>query len=602
MVKDKDDVELVRNRINMYVNNIRKKSPYSNDQLSKAVRGLNRIAAIGVGQALGGVLQPFKQVIPIAMNTMINAGGLDVLSVFDKAKQDFINRSGYGVSNRGIESQAQTETLNKMINQAANGVPEKAFRAIEYINNLWLKNLLVRFDVVIARASWMTYYEQSLRKQGIDPTTINYNTVEVNETAADYAQRQVDRQQNVSDADLAGALMSSKNPTTQIINKVIMPFASFRMNQSARLGADLSTLTNSTSTVEDKVIAIRSLTGFAAEMVTFRAISVGSSALIGYFVKGLMDREDDEEKDKKKKDAIIKGQLTSTVSDVFSPAPLFDEGIGWLVSNILESTQDALDIDEKERVAIYSGKKEDFFQSLGTLGISASRIAQIYEMVRLSSGKPFKDQYGNEKYLSKKDQETLASGPIISMAILSNLGLVPSEVNSVIRSSINDAKRNASTKVGGKSESDIEIEKKEKKISEERKKVTQEKKNTKVEALLELKKLEADEDKLKVIDEMIADINMTDEEKKKDSYEKKREKIEKDEKMKALLEDYDNKSDMKKYDPVLYEERFGEKSDYYFENQAEIEVEKDLNKLLRAREDKKRGYTPKEKKKKKTWD
>jgi hypothetical protein len=593
IMKGTGDEKLLRNRIDLYIKNIRNKNPFSNDEFSKAVKGLNRLASIGVGQALGGVLQPIKQVVPIAMNTFINAGGLDIRSTFDTAKQNFINKSGYAIANRGVESQAQIESLNKMIDEAAKSKPEQAFRAIEKVNNWWLKNLLVRFDVAIARASWMTYYEQSLEKQGIDTKTIDYNNHKINQKAADYAQRQVDRQQNVSDSDLAGALLSSKDASKQLFVKVLMPFASFRMNQSARLGSDLATLTDKTSTIEDKKIAARSLGGFAAEMVTFRALSAGSALLIAEVVKEFMGREDDEEKDKKKIDAIMKGQLTSTVADVFSPAPLLDKAVQMGASAVLDATQDALDIDEEERLEIYSGNKQDFFQSLGLLGISASRINQLYEMSKLSAGLPYEDDYGRKKYLSEEDRDAI--GMLIPIAIVSNLGLTPSEVNSIVRSSLADAKRSASTVEGGKTREDVELEKRAEGISGERKEKLEQGKQDKINALEQLKNDEVDADKIKAIEDMIDQLSMSDEEKKAVQSEKKKMKVEKDEKMKELLQGYDNKTDMKRYDPELYEQTFGENSQYYLENKAEMEVEKELNKKLQEMEDEERGYTPAQK-------
>ena len=591
IMKGTGDEKLLRNRIDLYIKNIRNKNPFSNDEFSKAVKGLNRLASIGVGQALGGVLQPIKQVVPIAMNTMINAGNLDVKSVFDKSKQDFINKSGYAIANRGVESQAQIESLNKMIDEAAKSKPEQAFKAIEKVNNWWLKNLLVRFDVAIARASWMTYYEQSLKKQGIDPNTIDYSKHEINQKAAEYAQRQVDRQQNVSDSDLAGALLSSKDASKQLIMKVIMPFASFRMNQSARLGSDLAILTDRSASVEDKKIAARSLAGFAAEMVTFRALSAGSALLIAEVVKEVMGREEDEEKDKKKMDAIVKGQLTSTVADVFSPAPILDKIVQVGASAVLESTQDALDVSDEDKLEIYSGNKQDIFQSLGLLGIAGSRANQLWEMTKLSAGGSYEDDYGRKKYLSEQDREAI--GTLVPLAIISNLGLAPSEVNSIVRSSLADAKRAASTIEGGKSKEDVQLEERAKKLSGQRKGVLEQNRQEKVRALRELRDGEVDDDKIKAIDDMINELEMTAEEKK--STQTKKEKIEKEEKMKQLLGGYDNKTDLKRYDPELYEENFGENSEYYQENEAEMEVEKELNKMLQEMEDEKMGYTPAEK-------
>ena len=156
-----------------------------------------------------------------------------------------------------------------------------------------------------------------------------------------------------------------------------------------------------------------------------------------------MGRDDDEEKEKKKNDAIVKGQLTSTVADVFSPTPLLDKAIQIGASAVLDATQDALDVSDEDRLEIYSGNKQDFFQSLGLLGISGARASQLYEMSMLAAGRSYEDNYGRKKYLSEKDRNAIAT--LIPIAIVSNIGLAPSEVNSIVRSSLADAKRSGTT-------------------------------------------------------------------------------------------------------------------------------------------------------------
>jgi len=447
IMANQNDANLVRNRINLYVNNVRNKNPFSNSELKNFTRRLNRISAIGVGQALGGITQPIKQTIPIAVNTFINAGSLDVKSIFDKSKQDFMSRSGRAIANRGIESQAQVSTLNKMVDEISKSRGEKLFRGIEMVNKWWLKNLLVKWDVGIARASWMTYYEQSLKKQGINPNSIDYNTHEVNEKAANYAQRQVDRQQNVSDADMAGELLSSKEPITQVVTKMLMPFSSFRMNQSARLGSDLAVLMDLSSDSNDRKIAARSVAGFAFEMVTFRALSAGVLIMIYDLVKSyIVDDEDDEDREKKI-DSLVKGQLTSTVADMFSPIPIADPVVQGGASALLESYQDMLDVEEGDRISIYGDSKKDVIQSFGTFGIAAGRAMQLYEMGQLASGEGFKDSFNRTKYIPKEYREALKT--LFIPAIMSNIGLAPSEVNSIVRTTISEAKKNSSTNESG---------------------------------------------------------------------------------------------------------------------------------------------------------
>jgi hypothetical protein len=454
LVPQAEDAKILKDRIRLYVNNIRNKNPYSNDEVSKLLRGLNSIASIGVGQALGGVFQPIKQMIPVGVNTLINAKRFDFASMFNKAKQEFLNNSGYGIANRGVESQAQIESLNNLIKKASESKGEKAMRLLEEANRLQLKMFLAKPDSYIARASWITYYEKELKKLGVDPKTIDYSTHKVNKKAADYAESMVNRQQNVSDADLAGKLLGERSDEKQMFVKLLMPFASFRMNQSARVGADIGTFLSKTATKEDKAIAARSLSGFAAEMVTFRAISIGTGLVISAITSAIMGT--DEEEDEKKKDSIIKGQLTSVVGDIFSPIPYTDKFIQSGVAGALDIVQDAMDIDEEDRLTLFSGKNQELLESLGLFGISAARAAQLVELIMLSTTGEYKDNFGKKKYISDDRKEALRL--LIGPAILTNIGLLPVEVNSVVRSSISAAKKKSSTKEGGAAVKDYESE------------------------------------------------------------------------------------------------------------------------------------------------
>ena len=133
---------------------------------------------------------------------------------------------------------------------------------------------------------------------------------------------------------------------------------------------------------------------------------------------------------------------------------MFDKAIQIGASAILDATQDALDVSEEERLEIYSGNKQDFFQSLGLLGISGARASQLYDMSVLAAGGSYEDDYGRKKYLSEKDRDAISA--LIPVAILSNIGLAPSEVNSIVRSSLSDAKRNGTTIESGQPKSKSE--------------------------------------------------------------------------------------------------------------------------------------------------
>jgi hypothetical protein len=438
IVPDSSNAQLLKERIILYIRNIRNKNPYSNDEIDKAIKTLNRIATIGVGQALGGPTQVIKQVVPVAMSTIINAGGLDVLATLNEDKNNFISNSGYGIANRGLQSQAQVQSINRLIEEAAKSKGEKLFNAIEKANEFWLKNFLVNADVYIARASWLTYYEQELKKLGVDIKGLDYKTHTLNEEAANYAQQMVDRQQNVSDSDLAGKMFASKDAKTQALVKGLMPFASFRMNQSARLGSDLAILTNKTSTEEDKKIAAKSLSGYAVEVVTFRLIGIGIATILGGMVKAVMGDEEDEEDKKKRVSNIVKGARTGIVTDILSPLPLADKfiqkGAGFVLNKIEE--------EAKLPVSIYNVSKKDVIESAGLFGIAAERLLQTVEIGELATTGKYVDDFGKEKTISEQKREAL--GMFVAPALLTNVGLLPTEVNTAVRYAIKEAKSKTS--------------------------------------------------------------------------------------------------------------------------------------------------------------
>jgi len=582
-----DDAEIIKGkkgkpgRIDMYIRNIRNKNPYSNDELASVVKKLNKIAAIGVGQALGGFTQPFKQVIPVMLNTLVNAKGkLDLSATFNKAKNDFINNSGYSIANRGIESQAQVESLNKLVEEVSKSKGEKLINGIEKLNKWWLDTFLVKPDVFIARASWLTYYEQSLQKQGIDTKDLDYSTHKLNEDAANYAQRMVDRQQNVSDSDLAGKFFASRESSTQLLVKTIMPFASFRMNQASRLGADLATLTNKTSSKEDKDIAARSLAGFGVEVATFRLVSIGISILLGSLSKAIMGIDEDDEEYEKRVDNIIKGARTGTFTDIFSPLPILDKPIQEIGAAITQQIEDVTELP----VAMYSPKSGEYFQSAGLFGISLERASQLAEIIKLSVTGEYTDDFGKKKTISSDAQDALKM--LIVPALMTNVGLAPSEVNSIVRYGIKDSKKARKSS-------------QEKKEKVERTEDREENKQQKLEAFENVKQETSDPEILNAINEKIKELKATSQQK---TQIEKKNKAERSLKKSLLVdpatgEEYDTETELKRYNKDLWEQNFGEDSKWFREHEAEKEAEKLLNQEIRRMEDEEYDYTAPKKKK-----
>lgn len=582
------DEKLLRNRIQLYINRVRNKSPYSNDNLAKAARRLNRLAALGVSQALAGVTQPLKQTVPAIFNTLINAGRLDLGAVFNPAKMKLINESGYSIANRGFSSQAQIESINRLTEEAERSKLSKAVDNIAKINELYLKILLAAPDVAIARAAWLSYYEQSLKKQGIDISGIDWDTHELNETAANYAQRMLDRQQNISDPDQAGKLFAdSGNSMQSIITKIFMPFASFRLNQSTRLANDLSTLGHwGTSTKEDKLIAIRSLSGYVAETVIFRGMSAAITIGLGSLANAALGNDEDEEEYQKRVDSVWKGQGTSFITELLSPVPFADKGLQLGIYNTADFVQSMMNVPKEERVNIFEAKADDFVKSLGAFGIGVDRAYQFLETIYLSSGGSFTDKFGKEKYLDQKAQKAI--GQLAPVAFLTMFGLVPSEVNSVVRNAVKIAKReDSSTIEGGKSEEQERLEGIKEGFSEENKIEKEERKQEKVDAINSLLNQSLDQNVRRELSSMLEEENMTASEKRMKNLEKVEEKI----KEKELLGEYRTRSEMKRYNPDLYERLFGEGSEYRRQNYHKNLAEELLDDYIQTKRDRKFGYS-----------
>jgi hypothetical protein len=448
----KDDADLFKKRIASYVRLSRRKSPYTGSELSGLIQKLDKAATIGVTQALASPTQPFKQIIPVMASTAINAGSLGMGSAFNPSYNNWLNKLGYAISNRGIESRAEIEAINRLLEKAASSKKEKVVGLVREANEKMLKWTLVNPDVWIARASFKAYYEQYLKKEGLyndipkkqsrlGITEIDYDNHEPNDDAADYAQEMIDRQQNISDYDLAGDLFTDKNSITKAFIKMLMAFSSFRMNQGSRLGADLTTLEYwNTSTNEDKWIALRSIAGYTAEQAVFRGLQITFGMMFYYGAKALMGRGDDEEEDKKFKNNLIKASSTGAITDTFSPLPLLDPYVQNLSASSVDAVQDIINIPEKDKIKLFESNKQEAIKTLGVYGIVPERAGQLWDLGKLAYTRKFKDNYGREKEISQKDADALKVliGPYLAASVT---GVLAPDISSLVRKSIKIAEK-----------------------------------------------------------------------------------------------------------------------------------------------------------------
>jgi len=432
IVPDKEERDILGNRINLAVRNLRNQKLFDSSTMSKAVKGLNKFSSIGSTMALAGIVQPFKQTIPIAFNTAINTGRFfDLLRILTNSDvKDFINNSGYSIANRGIESSVHLESINKKLDEAAKTKAEYLGNKILELNEMYMKLFLANPDAWIARASWMAYYEKGLRKQGLYKTTetiktasgtrevtkkgIDYSKHKINKEAADYAQMMIDRQQNITDTRLAGSIYSGENAFQTMMTKIFLPLASFRINQHLRMSNDLATTFSKTTSWQEKREALTSLSGAIVEMIVFRAIGIGASYLFFELASMIRGEEEDEEKKKRKEKMAsntLKGILTGAVTDILSPIPVTDYPVKYSVNAAMDFTQDLIGMGDEDKLSLYVENIPSFSSVLGTAGIFLDKVADIKETAQMAAtGKFEQDVFGKkiEKEISEKDRQILA--------------------------------------------------------------------------------------------------------------------------------------------------------------------------------------------------
>ena len=480
LIPTKEDRDIFRKRIAEYIQAAKNKRVGPSDTMHYLDQLTNFLGGIGVGKALGGIDQIVKQTLPIALSTFTNSGRLDILT---PASNAWIDSLGMAISNRGQESQSTIESIDRRLDKANSGAKVVSNFIVD-AQQIWLKWCLSKPDVFIAKSSFISYYKQYLSNNN-QSTDIDWATHNVNQDAADYAMLMVDRQQNVSDAKMAGKVFNSQNSTTKIMRKLFLPFASFSLNQKSRMVSDIKVLgINSGASKQDKIIAARSLLSLPLEMLLYQ--SIGLSIRLGYLaiakgIIGAVADDDDEEKEKllgveisKEMKNATKYPLRSMATDFLSPIAIADNtvvgGVNYLLSQ-LSVDQDMIDeaVSKKNLMLEVSGKekmndkeKQSFIEkykqdreyqlfndekkSYGTIGIGYDTYKELIDNMNTAyTGKYTQDYMGNEseRYLLPKDQDNIKNAVIFET--LFALGIVPRDVNTVTKNIIKLSKKNSIT-------------------------------------------------------------------------------------------------------------------------------------------------------------
>tara|TARA_B100000902_G_scaffold108276_3_gene110011 strand:- start:70 stop:6219 length:6150 start_codon:yes stop_codon:yes gene_type:complete len=443
LIPKKADRDIVYNRMKDYIAK-KRGLDYTPQSTKTALKYLNTLTSLGVSRTLGSVGQFVKQLTPL-VNTMANAGGVNTIEGIrlytNPTVINWLKNSGYNIANRGISASANLESLSRKVDEAANSKPEKLRRGFQNVQNWWIDKLLVAPDKIAANASWMAYYTREMKKQGIDVTApgFDWENHKVNKKAGDYAQQQVDRQQNISDRDLQGQLFSSNNPWATLTRQALLPFSNFLLNQKARMFSDGRTLGSKTATKEDKAAALRSLGGLVVETGVFNFLGLMLTQATAAASNYLMG-EDDEEQAAKDLDNRIKGRKQNVLLDVINPAPPADD----LVIRAINGVIKMIDDDEDPYQFFESNKK--LIEDLGLISISADKVYELYDFANIMASGEYKKENafgGSKTHKLSKDEKKAAQYSTLLLTLYT-LGALPAEAGSIARYNMRTIKRNAS--------------------------------------------------------------------------------------------------------------------------------------------------------------
>jgi hypothetical protein len=441
-----EDADLARKIITRYVNDKRQSSYVDEKELKALSKTLDRLSRLGASKALGGITQPIKQVLPVALNTFINSGRLDIGEYFNNAQaiQKILSESGQDVSNRDMGAISSLNKINTSISEGNAKVLNKIGQYVESVSDKWMTTFLSNPDVYIAKVSWVSYYKQ-MHKKKYGTAKIDWENHKVDQEIADYANTQVARNQNTSDNDMQGLFMKDNSFFPQLIRKTVMPFANFAINQKMRLHSDIINVTNKNMSTEERLFHLRSLGATAAEVIAFHGISLSISYGIFEAISSILGYDEPEEEREKRINNLIKGKATYIVSDYLSPIPVLDKPTLTLMNKGLRSLQSEeelsplqkeLGVKPEEPFVLFDGDSpgQSVLQDFGMYGILPEKIIDNYDIIKSSITGEYTSEFMGRETTGKYDPNSDTA--LLSLSFIQtlyNAGFLPSEAASVVR-------------------------------------------------------------------------------------------------------------------------------------------------------------------------
>lgn len=433
-VINKDDLNLLKEKVALYVKKSRNMEAPDYDDLSKFFKQLSRVNRYIVSSSLTSIKQFPAQTLPMILKTMINSGSFDFRTAGSIAAATYFNKDsevnkflddiGYGISTRGLESTGNIKALESAMADFDKGLVEKGLQKLDKHNEKWLKLMLVNGDKIVARATWVTYYKKYLKANGVDVNNIDWDTHKLDEDAAAKAEMEVNLQQNVSDADLQSKLMGSNKAIISTIRNGIMPLSGFVMNSKAKLYVDIGVLTDKASTKQDRLRAARSFLATTLELSVYSSITGMSIHAMYRLAKMVFEGYSSEKEDETLSKTVLESIATNASTDLLSPAPPFNDLTASAINAVLDKLDPNTPKDLQFRLFDNGVGEKPWYQKVGLQGIGIKKIVDASKTAKASiTGEVSTEYQGQEsvKTLSPEEKEVLQIANVANFLYLTRL-------------------------------------------------------------------------------------------------------------------------------------------------------------------------------------
>jgi hypothetical protein len=451
---------IMKERIFSYMMDIyRRGRPTAGGELGK--KTISWIQQYAATRGLARVTMAVQQMAPVMVNTLMNAQSFNFESIYDKKYRNFIDRSGYAIANRGVESRGDMPTVDDLWGSGVSDAKKTAKR-ITSVSSWYLDMVLVKPDGIVARASWITYYQKYLRDKGENTNKIDWENENIDtplkRRAADYAQDMVDRQQNVSDPMLMGEFLKDPSNSAKSLRSVFFLFANFVTNQKMRMQTDMAVISSMDATIQDKKAAAMSLAGLIAEQALFHSTGAIMRYLVESFAQNLAGYEETEEEREERKKRHIKKTREYFVLDMLSPLPMLDFATAAALRKAALTISDMgqKEISEDYIMSDYSSMSPQ--DMLGAGGILWTDIDNVWSLKDMAFSDSYRTSFigqSTPRYIN--DTDKFLAGAAFWSHISHTLGLLPADAKNVALGLKRTIDKRSLTQAGGRTVRDAEL-------------------------------------------------------------------------------------------------------------------------------------------------